>query len=124
MVEANLSELCLEKVGSELEDRLPTELWRLVLERLDVGETFRFALVARLWRNLTLQDSFWLVKIQQMFPMAGFECDQYRHIFCSIWSGNTIIPVDVLNPGCREGSFGSAVLRCVSSSQLFTAVGR
>ena len=107
---------------SGCEDRLPTELWRLVLERLEINVVFRFVLVCKIWQHLVCDESFWRVKFEQIFPMAAINSSEYRRTFLNIWRGQAIFPVEVLNPGCREGSFGSAVLRCVSFNPKYLYV--
>jgi hypothetical protein len=107
--------------NEDREDRLPSELWRLVLERLEVNIIFRFNLVCKIWQDLVRDESFWRMKFGQTFPMASIKASEYRRTFLEIWRGEASFPVEILNPGCRGGTFGSAVRRCVSFNRTISS---
>ncbi len=94
---------------------LPPELWRLVMLRVQIANLGSCACVCQQWKSLlALDDNFWRSKLEELFPMAASNVEHPGLLFTRIWSGREIFPVEILNLGCLEGMFASAVLRCVS----------
>ena len=97
-------------------ENLPVELWRSILIHLELGSIFKSAQVCHTWRTVIRDDCdiFWENKLRTYFPMAlptAGSC--YRQFFCGIWTGETILHVEILNFTCASGSFGSSVRRYV-----------
>ncbi len=97
---------------------LPTDLWRLVMYRVQITHLGNFASVCRQWSSLALDENFWRSKLEEHFPMAESNVEQPGCFFSRIWSGFEIFPVEVLNLASLEGMFASAVLRCVSNNKI------